>query len=85
MSYDFIAPWQVNSATCIAGAPQVFKSRLICRSAHFPISTAQAGCPPTQWRAEAALTTTSEMKRLRRGTTLIPNSKLWINLAVPGY
>lgn len=50
-----------------------------------PILRYSSGYPSTQWHAEAALSMSSEMKRLRSGTRLIPNSKSRINLAVAGY
>lgn len=50
-----------------------------------PILRYSSGYLSTQWHAEAALSMSSEMKRLRSGTRLIPNSKSRINLAVAGY
>lgn len=56
-SFGRLTPQNLHCG-CVARSSA--KSRLIRRSAHFSSSAVQTGCPPTQWHAEAALTTTSE-------------------------
>lgn len=82
-------PWQCSlagvqcdmSCRCFAGIPLILHGSVAPPTSHFLLLRLVVLLPS----AEAALTTTAEMKRLHRNNRLIPNTKLWINLVVPGY